>query len=215
MSAPDETSAAVLPEPTVHVVDDDPAVRDSLVWLVRMRGLSAAAWESGEAFLEGLAAGLRGCVLLDVRMGGMSGLEVLDRLEEQGSLLPVIMLTGHADVPVAVHALKKGAIDFVEKPFEADDLLGRIGDALELERRRHGVAARTRDIERRLATLSGREREVMERMLEGLLNKQIADDLGIAMRTVEVHRARILEKFAVRSAVELAGLLAPLRRPEA
>jgi two-component system response regulator DctR len=199
----------------VHVVDDDPAVRDSLVWLFRMRGFEVVAWESGEAFLEGMASGaLRGCVLLDVRLGGMSGLEVLDRLEEMGSHLPVIVLTGHGDVPVAVHALKKGAVDFVEKPFEAEDLVDRAGKALDLERRRHGAVSAAREIERRLATLSGREREVMDLMLRGQLNKQIADDLGIAMRTVEVHRARILEKFSVRSAVELAGLLAAVRREE-
>ncbi len=198
----------------VHVVDDDPAVRDSLVFLFRMRGFEVVAWESGEAFLDGMAAGLRGCILLDVRLGGMSGLEVLDRLEETGSHLPVIMLTGHGDVPVAVHALKKGAVDFVEKPFEAEDLVDRVGQALDLERRRHGAVSATREVERRLATLSGREREVMDLMLRGQLNKQIADDLGIAMRTVEVHRARILEKFSVRSAVELAGLLAAVRREE-
>lgn len=201
--------------PCVHVVDDDPAVRDSLVWLFSARGLDATPWESGEAFLDGLAAGLRGAVLLDVRLGGMSGLEVLDRLEEAGSILPVIVLTGHGDVPVAVQSLKKGAIDFVEKPFDADELVDQVQAALALEARRHAAAASTRAIERRLATLSGREREVMELMLKGLLNKQIADDLGIAMRTVEVHRARILEKFAVRSAVELAGRLAAFRRGEA
>lgn len=199
-------------EPAVHVVDDDPAVRDGLVWLFEARGLVVHPWESGESFLDGAAAGARGCVLLDVRMGGMSGLEVLDRLEEAGSHLPVIVLTGHGDVPVAVQSLKKGALDFVEKPFEAEDLVEKVYAALALELRRHEAASTTRTLERQLATLSPREREVMDLMLRGLLNKQIADDLSIAMRTVEVHRARILEKFAVRSAVELAGRLAPLRR---
>lgn len=199
-------------EPTVHVVDDDPAVRDGLVWLFASRGLTVTQWESGESFLDGGGASARGCVLLDVRMGGMSGLEVLDRLEEQGSILPVIVLTGHGDVPVAVQSLKKGAIDFVEKPFDAEDLVERVQAALALELRRQEAATATRTVERQLATLSAREREVMELMLKGLLNKQIADDLGIAMRTVEVHRARILEKFSVRSAVELAGRLAARRR---
>ncbi len=199
-------------EPSVHVVDDDPAVRDGLAWLFSARGLPVTVWDSGEGFLDGAGAAARGCVLLDVRMGGMSGLEVLDRLEEQGAVVPVIVLTGHGDVPVAVHALKTGAIDFVEKPFDAEDLVARVIAALALEVRRHEAASATRTLERRLATLSPREREVMDLMLEGKLNKQIADELTIAMRTVEVHRARILEKFGVRSAVELAGRLAALRR---
>lgn len=207
MSAPE-----VPAEPSVHVVDDDPAVRDSLVWLFSARGLTVTPWESGEAFLDGGGCTARGCVLLDVRMAGMSGLEVLDRLEEQGAILPVIVLTGHGDVPVAVQSLKKGAIDFVEKPFDPEDLVERVQGALALELRRQEAATAARTVERRLATLSPREREVMDLMLEGKLNKQIADELGIAMRTVEVHRARILEKFGVRSAVELAGRLGALRR---
>jgi two-component system response regulator DctR len=207
------TASHASAEPAVHVVDDDPAVRDSLAWLFEARGLTVMGWESGESFLDG-AATARGCVLLDVRMAGMSGLEVLDRLEEAGSHLPVIVLTGHGDVPVAVQSLKKGAIDFVEKPFEAEDLVEKVHAALALEARRHEAAFATRTLERQLATLSPREREVMDLMLKGLLNKQIADDLSIAMRTVEVHRARILEKFAVRSAVELAGRLAAHRRDE-
>lgn len=196
----------------VHVVDDDPAIRDSLAWLFGARGLPVRTWESGEAFLAGLSASTRGCVLLDLRMGGLSGLDVLDRLEAQGSILPVIVLTGHGDVPLAVQSLKKGAVDFVEKPFDSGDLIVRVQDALTLEARLHSEATATRAVERRLDSLSTREREVMELMLKGQLNKQIADDLGIAIRTVEVHRARILEKFAVRSAVELAGRLADLRR---
>ncbi len=198
----------------VHVVDDDPAIRDSLEWLMGSRGLPVTSWISGEAFLAAWAPTTRGCVVLDVRMGGLSGLDVLDRLEELGSVLPVIVLTGHGDVPVAVQSLKKGAIDFLEKPFDGGELVDRVIAALDLEVRRHAAATTSRALEERLASLSPREREVMEKMLDGLLNKQIADDLGIAMRTVEVHRARILEKFAVRSAVELAGRLADLRRSE-
>lgn len=195
----------------VHVVDDDAAIRDSLDWLFRSRGLTVRAWESGEAFLAAWTSETRGCIVLDVRMGGMSGLDVLDRLEELGSVLPVVVLTGHGDVPVAVQSLKKGAVDFLEKPFDGAALVERVLAALELEARRHATAA-ARAVEERLASLSAREREVMDKMLDGLLNKQIADDLGIAMRTVEVHRARILEKFGVRSAVELAGRLADLRK---
>lgn len=196
----------------VHVVDDDAAIRDSLDWLFRSRGLTVRAWESGEAFLAAWTSETRGCIVLDVRMGGMSGLDVLDRLEELGSVLPVVVLTGHGDVPVAVQSLKKGAVDFLEKPFDGAALVERVLAALELEACRHAVATTSRALEERLASLSAREREVMDKMLDGLLNKQIADDLGIAMRTVEVHRARILEKFGVRSAVELAGRLADLRK---
>ena len=198
----------------VHVIDDDPAIRDSLDWLFRSRELPVTTWDSGEAFLAAWSPQTRGCLVLDVRMAGMSGLEVLDRLDEQGSILPVIVLTGHGDVPVAVQSLKKGAVDFLEKPFDAGDLVDRVRAALELEARRHTVATTSRALAERLDTLSTREREVMDLMLKGLLNKQIADDLGIAMRTVEVHRARILEKFGVRSAVELAGRLAALRHAE-
>jgi len=196
----------------VHVVDDDAAIRDSLDWLFRSRGLTVRLWDSGEAFLAAWSPTTRGCVVLDVRMHGLSGLDVLDRLAERGSLLPVVVLTGHGDVPVAVQSLKKGAIDFLEKPFDGATLVDRVLAAFELEARRTAVASAARALEERLASLSTREREVMDRMLDGMLNKQIADDLGIAMRTVEVHRARILEKFAVRSAVELAGRLADLRR---
>lgn len=205
-------SPASNPDVAVHVVDDDAAIRDSLDWLFRSRGLKVRPWESGEAFLAEWTPTLRGCIVLDVRMGGMSGLDVLDRLEELGSILPVVVLTGHGDVPVAVQSLKKGAVDFLEKPFDGATLVDRVFVALDLEARRHAVASTSRALEERLATLSPREREVMDKMLEGMLNKQIADDLGIAMRTVEVHRARILEKFGVRTAIELAGRLAELRK---
>lgn len=199
-------------ERAVHVVDDDPAIRDSLAWLFETRGLPVREWEAGETFLAAWGPTMRGCILLDLRMGGLSGLDVLDRLEAQGSILPVIVLTGHGDVPLAVQSLKKGAVDFVEKPFDSSDLVGRVEAALALEERRHAESATARALERRLDSLSTREREVMDLMLTGLLNKQIADQMGIAIRTVEVHRAHVLEKFGVRSAVELAGLVADLRR---
>ena len=201
-----------LEDRAVHVVDDDPAIRDSLAWLFEARGLPVRVWEAGEAFLAAWTPAMRGCILLDLRMGGLSGLDVLDRLEAQGSILPVIVLTGHGDVPLAVQSLKKGAVDFVEKPFDSGDLVGRVEAALALEARRHAEAVTTRSLEKRLDSLSAREREVMDLMLTGLLNKQIADQMGIAIRTVEVHRAHVLEKFGVRSAVELAGLVADLRR---
>ncbi|MEJ1159254.1 response regulator transcription factor [Prosthecomicrobium sp. N25] len=205
MSAPEPAA------PGVHVVDDDPAVRDSLGWLFRTRGLPVTVWDSGEAFLAAWRPGWRGCVVLDVRMTGLSGLDVLDRLKAQNAAQPVIVLTGHGDVPIAVQALKNGAHDFLEKPFDADDLVGRVVAALELESRRHDETRAAQGVADRLASLSAREQEVLDLLLAGLMNKQIADRLGITMRTVEVHRARILEKFGVRSAVELAHRIAKVR----
>jgi two-component system response regulator DctR len=196
---------------TVHVVDDDDAIRDALAWLLRSRGVPARTWPSAEAFLAEYSDGMRGCLVLDVRMDGMSGVELFDRLLARGSRLPVIFLTGHGDVPLAVGALKKGAFDFVEKPFNDNDLVDRILAAMRHDESLSRKAESEATVAARLAGLTQREREVMERVLAGDYNKTIADALGIAVRTVEVHRARIFEKMGVRSAVELAQLLAPKR----
>lgn len=193
--------------PLVHVVDDDAAIRDALTWLLRSRGVAARTWESGEAFLAG-AEELRGCVVLDVRMEGMSGIEVHDQLLARGCRVPVIFLTGHGDVPLAVGALKKGAFDFVEKPFNDNLLVDRVIEAMRRDEAQRGEREARAGIEARLAELTPRELEVMERVLAGEANKVIADALSIATRTVEVHRSRVFEKMGVRSAVELAGLLA-------
>ena len=198
-------------EPTVHVVDDDDAIRDALAWLLRSRGVPARTWPSAEAFLAEWSEGLRGCLVLDVRMDGMSGVELFDRLLARGSRLPVIFLTGHGDVPLAVAALKKGAFDFVEKPFNDNELVDRIVAAVEQDAQQRRQLENEASVAARLAELTPRERQVMERILAGEYNKTIADGLGIAVRTVEVHRARIFEKMGVRSAVELAQLLAARR----
>ncbi|MCF4165640.1 response regulator [Zavarzinia compransoris] len=196
----------------VHIVDDDPAIRDALGFLLRSRGVRSTAWDDGAAFLDGAPAPEVACVILDVRMDGLSGLEVFDILRERGVDLPVIFLTGHADVPLAVEALKKGAFDFVEKPFNDNQLVDTVIAALEraAAARRHN---RDRDLlAARMASLTPREREVLQCLVEGRLNKQIADHLGVSMRTVEVHRARVFEKMGVRNAVELVaqvGSLAP------
>ncbi len=194
-----------------HIVDDDEAIRDSLSWLFRSRGVHAQAWPSAEAFLAGYSDEMRGCIVLDIRMDGMSGVELFDHLLARGCGLPVIFLTGHGDVPLAVAALKKGAFDFVEKPFNDNDLVDRVIEAIrrEDERRRQRESEAT--VTARVAQLTSRERQVMERILTGKYNKEIADELDIAMRTVEVHRARIFEKMGVKSAVELAQLLAHAR----
>jgi two-component system response regulator DctR len=193
---------------SVHVVDDDEAIRDALSWLLASRGLVARAWPSAEAFLGDWSAAMRGCIVLDVRMDGMSGVELFERLQALGSRLPVIFLTGHGDVPLAVSSLKRGAFDFVEKPFNDNELVDRVVAALAQEAASRREVETLADVSGRLDALTARERQVMERILAGDYNKQIADGLGIAVRTVEVHRARVFEKMGVRSAVELAQLLA-------
>jgi two-component system response regulator DctR len=195
----------------VHVVDDDDAIRDALSWLLRSRGLASRTWPSAEDFLAAWSEDLRGCLVLDVRMDGMSGVELFDRLLARGARLPVIFLTGHGDVPLAVAALKKGAFDFVEKPFNDNELVDKIAAAMDQDRAQRERLESEASVAAKLAALSAREKQVMERVLAGDYNKNIADELGIAVRTVEVHRARIFEKMGVRSAVELAQLLASKR----
>lgn len=200
---------------TVYIVDDDASVRDALAWLLRSRRLLSECFESAEAFesrLDGPGTGLPlqgACLLLDVRMPGLSGLALFERLVARGltQALPVIFLTGHADVPTAVDAVKRGAFDFCEKPFSDNALVDRIEQAL-ARSREHLQAQRERDVlRRRLAELTERERDVMGLVIEGLPNKLIADQLDISVRTVEVHRARVFDKMDVKSAVELANLL--------
>lgn len=191
-----------------HLVDDDDAIRDALAWLLRSRGLTSRAWASAEAFLNDYQDDMRGCLILDIRMADMSGLELFDRLLARGCTMPAIFLTGHGDVPLAVQSLKKGAFDFIEKPCNDNELVDRVVSALALDFEQRQQAASTQSIEARLRSLTARENEVMERILAGQYNKVIAAELNIAMRTVEVHRARIFEKMGVKSAVELAQLLA-------
>lgn len=192
----------------LHIVDDEDVIRDALAWLAQSRGLEARGYASGEAFLAavGGAQDARGdCVLLDVRMPGMNGIAVFDQLVRNGlsARLPVIFLTGHGDVPMAVDSLKRGAFDFFEKPFNDNVLMDRVEEALAASRKALDAAV----VQARLATLSAREREVLDLILAGMMNKVVADKLGISMRTVEVHRAHIFDKMQVKTAVELAGLL--------
>ena len=198
-------------EGVVFIVDDDEAIRDALAWLFQSRGVMAQTFASAAAFLAVWTPRHRGCLVLDIRMEGMTGLELFDRLRELESGLPVIFLTGHGDVPMAVSALKKGARDFVEKPFNDNDLVDRVIDALDWDAARRESDADAASLAQRLANLTLRERQVMELVLAGKLNKVIADDLGITMRTVEVHRAHVFEKMAVRTAVELAQLMSQKR----
>ena len=191
----------------LHIVDDEDVIRDALAWLAQSRGLAARGHAGGQAFLDSVGAPDPDgdCVLLDVRMPDMNGIAVFDQLIGRGLLprLPVIFLTGHGDVPMAVDSLKRGAFDFFEKPFNDNDLMDRVDQALAASR----AAASAAQVQARLATLSAREREVLDLILAGKMNKVVADELGISMRTVEVHRAHIFDKMQVKTAVELAGLL--------
>lgn len=190
-----------------HIVDDDDAIRDSLSWLLRTKGVASRTWSAAEDFLADYRADMFGCLVLDIRMQQMSGLELFDRLLAMGCRMPAIFLTGHADVPLAVQSLKKGAFDFLEKPCDHQVLVERILSAIEADRERRSRAATSATINSRLQSLSQREHEIMKRILAGQYNKIIAAELNIAMRTVEAHRARIFEKMGVKSAVELAQLL--------
>lgn len=208
--------------PLIYLVDDEDVVRDALAWLLRTRRLVSEGYSSAEAFLamvdghpaiaEGLWPTAPSCLLLDMRMPGMSGLALFERLADRGLLdcLPVIFLTGHGDVPTAVATVKQGAFDFVEKPFSDNTLVDRIERALSVSAAALDHRQARRGVQKRLAELTDRERDVMRLVVEGKPNKLIADALDISVRTVEVHRARVFDKMDVKSAVELANLLRDL-----
>jgi two-component system response regulator DctR len=205
-----------LPKPlldaTIYIVDDDAGVRDALSWMLRTRRLSSESFDSAESFLANLpkrSTQYPSCVLLDVRMQGMSGLELFNELITRNLLatMPVIFLTGHADVPTAVDAVKRGAFDFCEKPFSNNLLVDRIEAALMQSNDALAKRVTQSGIDKKLADLTEREQSVMRLVIDGLPNKQIAEELAISVRTVEVHRARVFEKLGVKSAVELANLM--------
>lgn len=187
----------------VHIVDDDPAVRDSLRELVEAVGLRAEQYASAEEFLQTWDEDVVGCLVLDIRMAGLSGLDLQQVLRDRRCDLPVIIITGHGDVPAATRAFKQGAIDFIQKPFEPTELLRRIHEALEKGRQAHLSRMTQADLQARLARLSPRELEVMDMVIAGLLNKQIAARLGIAERTVEDHRARVMRVMGADSVAQL------------
>jgi FixJ family two-component response regulator len=188
---------------TVHVVDDDEAVRDSLQWLLEGKDYRVRCFDSAESFLSRFDAREVACVLADIRMNGMSGLELQDKLIERKSPLPIVFITGHGDVPMAVSSMKKGAMDFIEKPFKEEELVSLVERMLEKARvsiSQHLEAA-SRDA--LLSRLTAREAQVLERIVAGRLNKQIADDLGISIKTVEAHRANIMEKLNANTVADL------------
>jgi two-component system response regulator DctR len=193
----------------VHLVDDEAPVRAALEFLLISHGLRVHSYDGGPALLAGLAsAPLRGCILLDVRMEPLSGLQVHDELVARGIQVPVIFLTGHGDIRMAVDALKKGAFDFVEKPFGDTALVDRVRDAMAADDAQQARLAEGDSRGAKLAGLTQREQDVMHRVAAGKLNKVIADEMNVSMRTVEVYRARVYAKLGVRSSAEVATLLA-------
>jgi FixJ family two-component response regulator len=194
------------PKPTVFIVDDDAAVRDSLGLLLRSMGLPVETFESGRAFLDAGRDSRQGCLVLDIRMPGMSGLELQQELVARHSLLPIIFITGHGDVPMAVEAMQAGAVDFIQKPFRDQDLLDRINQALEKDALGRRMLAERAQIHRRRETLTPREREVLAMIVAGKANKVIAGDLNLSQRTVEIHRARVMEKMGAHSLAHLVRM---------
>lgn len=195
---------------TVYVVDDDEAVRDSLQWLLEGQDYRVRTFESAEAFLSRYEAREVACLIADIRMDGMSGMELQDRLLERQSPLPIVFITGHGDVPMAVESMKKGALDFIQKPFDEAQLLGLVERMLEKAHQSFSVHQQAASREALLAKLTSRETQVLERIVAGRLNKQIADDLGISIKTVEAHRANIMEKLNANTVADLLKVaLAP------
>lgn len=192
---------------TVYIVDDDEAVRDSLELLIGTVGWAARSFESADAFLAGYDPEMAGCLLLDVRMPGMSGLELQERLAEKRAMLPIIFITGHGDVEMAVHAMQAGAVDFLQKPFQDEELVQSLRKALDRDlRNREGLVQRQR-IGERLELLTPREHEVMQRVVRGQANKVIAIELGVSERTVEIHRSRVMHKMEADSLPHLVRMV--------
>jgi FixJ family two-component response regulator len=188
---------------TVHVVDDDEAVRDSLQWLLEGKDYRVRCFDSAESFLSRFDAREVACVLADIRMNGMSGLELQDKLIERKSPLPIVFITGHGDVPMAVASMKKGAMDFIEKPFKEEELVSLVERMLEKARVAFSQQLEAASRDALLSRLTAREAQVLERIVAGRLNKQIADDLGISIKTVEAHRANIMEKLNANTVADL------------
>jgi FixJ family two-component response regulator len=193
-------------EPTVFVVDDDQAVRDSLGLLLKSLGQKAMLFDSAQAFLDQYQPNWSGCLVLDIRMPGMSGMELQQRLRAMHCAIPIIFVTGHGDVPMAVEAMHDGAFDFIQKPFRDQELLDRVNQALNWDLEHRSGEERRRAVTERFASLTPREREVMDCVVRGLANKVIAMDLDLSQRTVEIHRARVMEKMNARSLADLVRM---------
>ena len=194
-------------EQTVYIVEDDEAVRDSLSLLLQSEGLPVSAYDRGSRFLEDWRPDMAGCVVLDIRMPEMDGMELQEALVERGSDLPIIFVTGHGDVPLAVEAMRQGAVDFIEKPYHEEQLLEKIRSALSENAEQRQVREEKQVILDRLAELTPREREIMDRMIAGQANKVIAIELNISQRTVEIHRSRVMHKMGTHSLAQLVRMV--------
>jgi FixJ family two-component response regulator len=206
-----KTSEAAAAAPIVYVIDDDDGMRSALSLLLSTVGYKTLVFASPSDFLAHFDPDIHGCLVLDIRMPGMSGLELQQHLNRTGSMLPVIFITGHGDVPMAVQAMKEGAFEFIQKPFRDQDLLDRINHALQQDAESRHNLARRADVVRRLETLTPRERQVMDMVVDGSANKVIAIDLNLSERTVEIHRAKVMEKMGARSVAHLVKLHLSLR----
>ena len=200
---------------TVYVVDDDEAVRDSLQWLLEGKGFRVRCFDSAESFLSRYDAREVACLIVDIRMGGMTGLELQSSLIEARSPLPIVFITGHGDVPMAVDTMKKGAMDFIQKPFNEDQLVGLVERMLDHAKDSFSDFQLAASRDALLSKLTLRESQVLERIVAGRLNKQIADDLGISIKTVEAHRANIMEKLSANTVADLLKIALGQNAPKA
>lgn len=200
--------------PTVFVVDDDEPVRDAIGMLLETVDIPYESFPTAQAFLEAYDTSRSGCLVLDIRMPGMSGLELQQKLLEMHAPIPIVFITGHGDVPMAVEAMKRGAVDFIRKPFRDQELLDRIHEALNVDAGQREEVAGLEDIRARVASLTRREREVFERVAEGQANKVVAIELGISERTVEIHRSQVMQKTGARSLADLVRMKLTLDRAD-
>lgn len=190
----------------VYIVDDDQSIRHAMGLLLKSVGLQHQVFTSADEFLERHSGNNNGCLVLDIRMPGLSGLELQQKLTEMGSTLPIIFISGHGDIPMAVDAMQKGAFDFIQKPFRDQELLDRISEALNTARKRESEREQKLDVQERIDTLTKREHEVLDLVVTGKPNKIIAHELGVSQRTIEIHRARVMEKMRAKSLAELVRM---------
>lgn len=202
------------PQPTVFVVDDDEPVRDAIGMLLDTVNIPYQAFASAQDFLATYDPAQGGCLILDIRMPGMSGLDLQRRLIDMEAPIPVVFITGHGDVPMAVEAMKRGAVDFIRKPFRDQELLDRVHEALNADADQRAEIADLEALRARIATLTPREQEVFQRVAEGQANKVVAIDLGISERTVEIHRSQVMQKTGARSLADLVRLKLTLERSD-
>jgi two-component system response regulator FixJ len=200
--------------PIVYIVDDDNGVRTSIKVLMKSVGLPATTFASAQEFLAAYSPMMAGCVVLDIRMPGMSGLDLQETLNERGAVIPVIFVTGHGDVPMAVDAMRHGAFDFLQKPFRDQDLIDRVQLALERDRETREELKEHARIRARIASLTPREKEVLDLLTVGKANKMMAQDLGLSQRTVEIHRAHVMEKMGAKSVAQLVRMVMDLGQDE-